>query len=276
MGIAAPPRPPSVYSRIRRYLTELWRRREFAVFLGWGSFSARNAGTALGLVWWVLNPLLLGGVYFLIFGLLFNSRTPEFMVYLMCGMFVFQFSGQSLAGGAQSILSNAKLLANVKFPRLVLPIARIVESGMGFLFSLPVLGLIAVLAGVPILVGPLWLLLLAIPLQVLFNVGLASASARLVVPFRDLTNFLPYVNRVWLYASPIIWTLDRLEGADETILTILQMNPMWHLLAIYRGALLGSPWDWSNVAVFGLWTVAVFVVGVGVFVRYEKVMVREL
>ena len=276
VGTASTPKSQSILVRTGRYTAELWRRREFALYLGWGSFSSKNAGTSLGLIWWVLNPLLLGGVYFLVFGFLFDSRTPEFLVYLIAGMFVFQFSAQSFSGGAQSILSNAKLLVNVRFPRLVLPIARIVESGIGFLFSLAVLGFIGLLIGVPVFVGPVWLLLLAVPLQVMFNIGLAALSARLAVPFRDITNFLPYLNRIWLYTSPIIWTVDRFDGADATILTLLKLNPMWHILAIYRAALLGSTYEWANLGYFAASTALVFFVGVGLFVKYERLMVQEL
>lgn len=79
--------------RLFEYLRELWRRREFAVALGLGNLKARNASTTLGLFWWIINPLLMGGVYFTVFGLLFGgSRPPDFLVYLMSGMFVFHFT----------------------------------------------------------------------------------------------------------------------------------------------------------------------------------------
>ncbi len=275
MATTAPKRR-SVPKRILSYTGELWARREFAIYLGFGSFSAKNATTALGLVWWVLNPLLLGGVYFLIFGLIFGNRTSDFLVYLMAGMFVFQFSAQALTGGAHSIIQNAKLLENIRFPRLILPISKIVESAIGFVASLGVLVIIALIAGEPVLNGPLWILLLAFPMQVMFNIGLAAFGARLAVPFRDITNVIPYFTRIWLYLSPIIWTLDRLEGLGDTVLFFVELNPMFHLLALYRAALLGYPLDWANAGQFAISMGIIFVLGVGMFVRYEKFIVRDL
>ena len=266
----------SVPKRILSYTGELWKRREFAIYLGFGSFSAKNATTALGLIWWVLNPLLLGGVYFLIFGLIFGNRTSDFLVYLMAGMFVFQFSAQALSGGAHSIIQNAKLLENIRFPRLILPISKIVESAIGFVASLGVLVIIALFAGESVLNGPLWILLIAFPMQVMFNVGLAAFGARLAVPFRDITNVIPYFTRIWLYLSPIIWTLDRLEGMGDTVLFFVELNPMYHLLALYRAGLLGYPLDWANAGQFAISMAIVFLLGVGMFVRYEKFIVRDL
>jgi len=274
--ISTPQKKRSVPRRIASYTAELWNRREFALYLGLGSFSAKNASTALGLFWWVINPLLLGGVYFLIFGLIFGNRTADFLVYLMCGMFVFQFSAQALAGGAYSIIQNAKLLANIRFPRLILPIAKIVESAIGFLASLVVLVIIALIAGQPVLNGPVWVLLIAFPMQVLFNVGLAAFSARLAVPFRDITNVLPFINRIWLYLSPIIWTMDRLDQLGAKVIFVIELNPMFNLLAIYRAALLGYPFEWSSVGKFAIEMAVVFLLGVGLFVRYEKHMLRDL
>ena len=60
------------------------------------------------------------------------------------------------------------------------------------------------------------MLLVVLPLQILFNLGLAAASARLAVPFRDINNLIPYLNRIWLYTSPIIWPLSMLTSMSET------------------------------------------------------------
>lgn len=129
---------PAYYTkRLVLYMKEMWRRREFAWFLAMGNFKARNASTVLGLFWWVLSPILLSLVYFFVFGLIFPGARD--IVYLMSGMFVFHFTAQSLTGGANSILQNSKLLVNLKFSRLVLPLANILASLIGFLVSLAVL-----------------------------------------------------------------------------------------------------------------------------------------
>ena len=245
---------PVYYARrFNQYVSELWRRRDFVWFFARGNIKARNASTFLGLVWWVLNPLLLGLVYFFIFGFIFPSDRD--LAYLLSGMFVFHYSSQSLSGGAASIISNSKLLVNIRFPRLILPIAFLLESTFGFLASLVVFYAIVIpFAGV--VPGPeILLLLVALPLQILFNLGLAAASARLAVPFRDINNLIPYLNRIWLYTTPIIWPISMLTSMSETAQTLFRLNPMFSIIALYRTALLGYPLDRADLIAAVIWCV---------------------
>ncbi len=267
---------PSYYTkRLVLYLKELWRRREFVWFLAMGNFKARNASTVLGLFWWVLNPILLSLVYFFVFGLIFPGARD--IVYLMSGMFVFHFTAQSLTGGANSILQNSRLLSNLKFPRLVLPVASLIESFLGFLVSLGVLLVIQVvlrgtLPGLSIL-----LLLVVIPLHLIFNLGLAAITGRLAVPFRDINNLIPYVNRIWLYLSPIIWPLSLLETEQaQSFVGFAEANPLFSAISLYRSALIGAPFDPEMLLRFAIWALVLGAVGVGSFVLYEGKIVRHL
>ena len=108
------------------------------------------------------------------------------------------------------------------------------------------------------------------------NLGLAAMVARLAVPFRDINNFLPYFNRLWLYLSPIIWPLSFLDTAGETANFLVRLNPMFHLIAIYRTALMGVPLEMSSLVTAGVWAAALFTIGAGLFVTYENRMVRYL
>jgi teichoic acid transport system permease protein len=167
-------------------------------------------------------------------------------------------------------------LVNIRFPRLILPIAFLVESTFGFLASLVVLYLI-VIPFADVVPGPeIVLLLVALPLQIVFNLGLAAATARLAVPFRDITNFIPYLTRVWLYMSPIIWPLAMLEGVPETAQSLFRLNPMFPIIAVYRSALLGYPLAQSDLVAMAAWCVAVGILGVALFIKYEGRMVRYL
>jgi teichoic acid transport system permease protein len=272
--------PPTTVARARRvseYFQDLWNRREFALYLGLGNLKARNASTALGLIWWVLNPLLLGGVYFLVFGLLFAGQRPDnFLAYLLSGMFVFHFTAQSLTGGANSILQNAKLLANLRFPRVILPISAILESAVGFLASLAVFYAITL----PFSQSSVNYRILYLPgiliLHLLFNLGLACLAARLAVPFRDVNNLMPYISRIWLYVSPIIWPLSFLDDAGSTAETLVRLNPMFGIISIYRSLLFGTPIGLSELLWTVAWAIAAAAIGLAVFIKYEGHIVRHL
>jgi ABC-type polysaccharide/polyol phosphate export permease len=263
----------------RAYVADLWNRREFAWFLAVGNLRARNASTALGLFWWVLNPLIMGAVYFLVFGLLFDGRRgdPAFLAYLLAGLFVFNYTSTAMTSGANSVLQNSKLLVNVRFPRMILPVSALIEAAVGFLASVAVYYLIAwPVNGVR---PTAWLLLLppVFALHTVFNLGLSAATARLTIPFRDINNLLPHINRLWLYLSPIIWPLSFLDTQPEWFHRLLEvLNPLFGMLALYRAALMSRPFDATDVWLAIGWTAVIGVMGVVAFVRYEGNMVRHL
>jgi teichoic acid transport system permease protein len=245
-----------------------------------GNLKARNASTVLGLLWWVLNPLLLGAVYGLVFGVLFPREVrgdePSYIAYLLSGMFPFYFTRSAMVGGVNSIVSNTRLLANLHFPRLVLPLAALLESWIGFIASLFTFFLI---------VGPIdgiwpgtdiWWLIPAMAIHTVFNFGLSTLVARVAVPFRDLNNLVPYFVRLWLYLSPIIYPVEFFENAPDFVGVLLRANPLFSMLNMYRGGLLGSPVSSSDVFTATAWAIGVAVVGVISFVKYEGKMARYL
>ncbi|MGH8875001.1 MAG: ABC transporter permease [Acidimicrobiia bacterium] len=263
--------------RARQYLLDLWNRREFAWFLAMGNLKARHASTALGLFWWVLNPLLLAAVYFLVFGVIFRgAQGPDYIGYLLSGIFVFHYTHHAMTGGAHSILQNSKLLANLRFPRLVLPIASLIEAAAGFLASLGVFYLIVIPTSGTFPGLHTALLLVIFPLHTLFNLGLGAITARLAVPFRDINNLVPYLTRLWLYLSPVIWPLAFLDAVSTTAQQLARLNPMFSVISAYRMAVLGDPFDPAVLWWSAAWSLGLALVGVGLFVKYEGQMVRHL
>ena len=261
------------------YLSGLWAHREFAWYLAMSNLKARNASTSLGILWWVLNPLLLAGVYFLVFGVIFGQGrrgNPEYLAHLMSGMFAFQFTSGVVTAAAGTIVGNSRLIVNLRFPRLLLPVSSIIESGVGFIVSE-----IAFFAIILPLTGnwPGWAVLHFIPIfviQVLFNLGLAGLAARMAVPFRDVSNLIPYLMRIWLYLSPIIWTLDLLEDVPDWVTPTMNLNPMFHILGVYRTALLGAPLDPMNYVGAIAFALLFLFVGSIAFVRFEGKLVQYL
>lgn len=247
-----------------------------------GNLKARNASTALGLVWWFLNPLLLGAVYFVVFGLIIPVSRD--LSYLLSGMFAFYYTSTSVTGGANSILSNAKLLVNVSFPRLIMPVVAVLEAGIGFLASL--LGFYLIVGPVQHLVNgegvlpsvrTLWLLPVVYIIHTVFNLGLAALAGRVAVPFRDVNNLIPYLLRLWLYVSPIIITAEFIADIPAGWqLRLFNLNPLVPLLGVYRAALTGGEFVSADLLTAALWAFGVAAIAIAAFVKYEGRMARYL
>lgn len=274
------PAPKRVVRATRTYLVDLWSRREFAWYLAMGNLKARNASTTLGLFWWVLNPLLLGAVYFTVFGLIFDRTDLDgdpFLPYLLSGMFPFYYTQSAMTGGVNSIVSNTKLLANLHFPRLILPISALIESFVGFMASLLVLyAVVGPAYGVWPGTEIIWLLPTVV-IHTIFNFGLATLVARVAVPFRDLNNLVPYFTRLWLYLSPILYTPALLEQAPDAVEQMANLNPLAPILGLYRHSLIGMEIDLTQALLRSTaWALAIGFVGAFSFVRQEGRMARYL
>ncbi|MDW3219856.1 MAG: ABC transporter permease [Acidimicrobiales bacterium] len=253
------------------YLRESWRYRDFTTSLARADARAHHVDTALGSLWQILNPTLLVGVYYLIFGVLFDVTRglDNYLGFLVIGVFMFTFTRKSMSSGARAILNNRSLLQSIRFPRVVLPIATVLAELLIFLPSIIVIVAVVIATGEPFALT--WFLLVPLVLvQLVFNAGLALAASRATVRFRDLDELLPFLLRLWFYMSGVLYPISRVEDklGDEWRV-LFEANPANVYLTIGRDALLEgttSGWRWLVGIV---WAVGIVIVALWFFRRHE-------
>jgi ABC-type polysaccharide/polyol phosphate export permease len=173
---------------------------------------AQHLDTNFGRLWLLLNPLLLAGVYFILVDILRRGKHPQahYLEHLVLEIFAYYYVSGAIRAGARTVVGGGKLVLNTAFPRLLLPLSSVLEHFLRFLPTLLIYGIIHVAAGLP--VGPH--LLLVVPIVILLTgiaAGLSMFVSALQVYFRDLTQFLPYILRLWLYISPVLWTVQLID-----------------------------------------------------------------
>ncbi|MFD6135289.1 ABC transporter permease [Isoptericola sp. NPDC056618] len=261
-------RPP-----IRTYLAQLWKRRHFLWAEARAKVTSGTRETLLGQAWLVINPMLNGLAYYLIFGLVLKSSRgiDNFLGYLVIGVFLFQFTTQCVTGGAKSIASGRNLIRAFSFPRASLPISVVLR---GILNLAPTLGAMFVL----ILVLPdqeNWTAAAALfpavlVLQVLFTTGLALLLARAAAALPDLNQLISVLMRFWLYGSAVFFSIDRFKDYPW-IVGIMEANPMYMVLDAARDTLLyGAVPSLPTWLGLGGWAIGTLVVGFVVFWRAEE------
>lgn len=188
------------------YVRELWRRREFAVELARTKLREQNFDTAFGQLWLVLNPMLMALVYFILVDILraSDSRNSEFFAHLVAGLFAFMFIHNAMTVGVRSVTKGGRLILNSAFPRVLLPLSAVITAFMRFLPTIIVYVPVHLVSGLPVNWNLLWVLPI-FALLILLACGLSMLVAAAQVYFRDLSNFLPYVLRIWLYVSPVLY-----------------------------------------------------------------------
>jgi teichoic acid transport system permease protein len=266
MTLPAPPAPGLQRAGARlpvdEYTRRLWDRRWFVAAYASASNAVGYEGSFLGQAWQLLTPLLNILVYYLIFGLLLhtNRGVPNYIAFLSVGVFVFSFCTSSLVSGSQAITSNLGLVRALQFPRAVLPVSTTLVALLRLLYSLLVLIPIVLIRGEPLTWR--WLELApVIALQALFCLGLAFIVARIGARVPDTTQVLPFVSRVWMYASGVMYSVQVFtQGHPGWVSTVLTLNPGYVYLSLARHALLvgspATPMSWVTAFAWSVGTLA--------------------
>lgn len=240
------------------YLVQLWDFRQFIFYDSRARVMSGTRRDRLGSAWLLLNPVVNGLTYYVIFGLLLQTSggIDNFLGYLVVGIFLYQFSAGAITEGARSIRNNKTVVQAFNFPRAALPLGANIRE---ILSAVPlVIGMLLLIIILPTdeTIGPLWLLLIpALALQAVFNLGAGLILARLISKVNDLSHLLPFAMRAWMYGSAVFYGYDKFV-THPTILAILELNPLFNVIDIVRDCVLYNRvplWEsWASLAVFAL------------------------
>lgn len=250
------------------YLGQLWARRQFAVELSRSGLRAKHYNTALGQLWIIVNPLLLGLVYFALVQIIGRrGGTMAGLAYLLLGLFTFRLVSQSISQSARSVVGGGRLILNSAFPRTLLPLSSVLTCFMLFLPMLGVYAIVHVIAGLPITPQILWGIPI-IALMLVFGAGMALLVSAVQVYFRDLAPFLRYMLRIWLYASPVLWVTAQVPDKYRPF---LYLNPLYPPLTALSDAVNIGRTPPTHLLVLTLvWALAALVVGGLFFISRER------
>lgn len=255
------------------YMVQLWDRRSFIFFDARARVQSGHDKTNLGSAWLVLTPLLTGLSFYLIFGLLLSTSKgiENFIGYLMIGVFTFQMTTRSILGGAKSLTSNTSMIRAFQFPRAALPIALNVRELLSNIPVTIVMLLLVILTAPAEVISWRWLLILpAIMLQFLFNLGIGMLLAPVILKVPDFGMLLSFVMRLWMYASAVFFAETKFD--DYPVLrTILDFNPVFQVIKIIRDSVLyDTTPSWRSWAVLSVWALGSVAAGLIVFWRGEE------
>jgi teichoic acid transport system permease protein len=255
------------------YIGQLWTYRHFITAYANARLISAFTNARLGRLWQLLTPLINAAVYYLIFGVILNTKggIPNFIAYLCTGLFVFGFTQSVALQGTQAITSNLGLIRALHFPRASLPIAVTLTQFQNLLVSIAVLVGIVILDGEPVTIE--WLLLVPVlVLQSVFNVGMALVLARVGAKVTDLKQLLPFVMRTWMYASGVLYSVENFaRHLPQAVAEVMLANPLLVYIELSRLALLETAPIASPPTRLWLMGIAwALVVGLGGFVYFWR------
>ncbi len=251
----------------RRYLHALW-------LLTARDLRVRYATSALGYLWSVLDPLVMSVIYWFVFTQVFERTVgaQPYIVFLITALLPWVWFNTAVSDFTRAFNKDARLVRSTAIPRSIWINRIVLGKGIEFLFSLPVLVLFAVFAGAQVGWGLLWFPVAAL-LQVALLVGLGLLVAPLCVLYSDLERTTKLILRALFYASPIIYGVADLPAPFPQIAAF---NPLSGIFTLYRMGFFPDQWDTLSVAMAAVMSLAFLLLGVVVFRRLERPVLKEL
>lgn len=240
LRVSAVSGPPTVVGR----LAELAAYRQLVVNLTVRDLKVKYKGSALGIVWSLLNPLVMMAIYTLVFGIFLRAvKLPDYWAFVLGGLLSWIFFSSALTSATVSFIRNPSLITKVAFPIESLPLATILANFINYLIMLAILLVVLVAVRVPVGVSLLVLPVIVVA-QLAFTIGLGLFLASATVYFRDLEHLVGLVLTAWFYLTPILYPLQAggLPGAAGRVVPYLRLNPLSWFLENYHAVLYYGRW----------------------------------
>jgi lipopolysaccharide transport system permease protein len=254
---------------LRADLRELWLYRDLLYVLSSRDVSLRYKQTVLGVAWAVLQPVVLMVLFTIVFGRF--ARLPSegypYPLFILCAILPWQYFARSLANSGGSLVASQNMVTKVYFPRLILPISKtvsgLVDLAISFVLLCGAMAWYGIMPGWQILFLPVFV---AVAMATALGIGLWLTA--LNVRYRDIGLVIPFLAQVWMYASPLAYSITLVP---ERWRWLYCLNPMVGVIEGFRWALLGKPFpDVGPLLLSLLIVLLLFAGGLGYFRRTER------
>ena len=255
-----PPRPaeqvhvfePYRYAlpKLGPYFRDVWARRQFATHMASSTLKGQHFDSFFGQFWLVLNPMLLALVYFLLTSVLggqsgAGTSAMNHFVGLLTGLFAFFYTRNVIQFAASSITGGGKMIINMSFPKMLLPLSTTFTAMLTYFPTLLVYACFYIGVHHRVNAEILWVIPIFI-IQTVFSFGLGLLFAAVTLYFRDMSTLLPYVLRIWMYITPVLFSLSYVKTEvaanklPHSIEAIYKWDPFSPIINSWNTALVGD------------------------------------
>lgn len=262
------------YDKLTTLPVELFQSRHLIWKLAKNDFKKRYAGSYMGALWAMLQPVVTIALYYVVFdkimGNSINRGTGDvpFVLFLTAGLVPWFYFSEALNSGTNALLEYNYLVKKVVFKISVLPIIKIIAATFIHVFFVCVMLVVAAVYGYYPTIYTLQVIYYSICLF-LFVLALSYTTCSIVVFFRDLSQIINIGLQIGMWVTPIMWNLSLL---DDKWVVILKLNPLVYIVNGYRSAVYGKEWffrDFFSTMYFWIITIVIFGIGAMIFKRLK-------
>ena len=247
-------------------------------------FKIKYKRSVLGVFWSFLNPLLMMSVQYVVFSHLLNIRgdVQHYAIYLLSGIVMWNGFNDCTTQSMRSITSSSALITKVYVPKFIYPVTKVLSASINVFLSLIPLLLVTLIYGLfsnprLYLTNAILLLPIGVIFLILFCIGMGFLLSSLMVFFRDIEFLWTVITAIWMYATPIIYSLSMFEGRADWLIRIMQFNPLYHYIQFIRTIILeGTSPALSEYGICLLFSALMILVGYTVFHKTEDKFILYL
>ncbi len=263
------------YDKITVLPVELYQNRRLIWKLARNDFKKRYAGSYMGMVWAMVQPVVTVVMYWLVFEKVFGNRSEmlagnlevPYVLYLTAGLVPWFFFSEGFTNGTSALIEYNYLVKKVVFKISILPIIKVIAAVFIHVFFLAVMLILAIAYGYYPTIYTIQLLYYSICTFV-FVLALSYMTCAVVVFFRDLQQIINIGLQIGMWATPIMWNISK--AGDYQLL--FKLNPMTYIVNGYRSAIFEQQWffeDFYSTTYFWIVTVLLFTIGAILFKRLK-------
>lgn len=213
-------------------LTEIRESRELLYFFVWRDIKVKYKQTYLGILWAILQPLLLMGIFYLVFfRTLKVSVGMSYPVYTFAGLILWGLFSTGITHSSESLLSSSQIIRKIYFPRILIPLASLLTALVDFLIAFALLIILLVVFRQPLSWQAVYCFPLAVALTFISSFGIGALLAALNVKYRDFRYLLPFAIQLLFFSSQVVYSIHSLE--QGWLRSILYCNPLNGALELF-------------------------------------------
>lgn len=263
-----------LYDKITVLPIELFQSRHLIWKLSKNDFKKRYAGSYLGALWAMVQPVVTIVMYYIVFEVIMGSGRPTanddipYVLFLTAGLVPWFYFSEALQNGTNAMLEYTYLVKKVVFKISIIPIIKIIAATFIHVFFALVLLLIAAIYGYTPSIYTIQLVYYSFCLFV-FVLGLCYTTCAVMVFFRDLAQIINILLQIGMWATPILWDIQTISPKAAMLVKI---NPLVYIVNGYRSTIFEKSWfyeDFYSTMYFWIITVVIFGIGALVFKRLK-------
>lgn len=233
----------------------------------------KYARSYLGIIWSVLNPLLMMTVLSMIFTQLFSRSIENYPMYYLSGYVLWSMFVGATNAAMTTLVDNRTMLIKVRFPMQVFILARVYTAltNLGYSLIAYVIMLIVfrIVPGVTIVFYPVIILLV-----LMFSLGLSLILATAYVFFGDVKHLYSIITTVWMYLSALFYPVDSIQGLPRMI---IEINPIFQYINAARNVVMYHTWpSWTELLAMVAWAVGMLALGWLVFSKNKNKIMQKI